>query len=83
MYNRWPVRCLFQFSPPDRASRALSPLYATYKGPLAHVLTAFFPLIYAVTALCLPPVTGWAAEPPGSAPVMSSVSHGPRSSFSL
>src|SRR5271163_440880 len=28
-----PVRCLFRFSPPDRASR-LSRRFATYKGPL-------------------------------------------------
>ena len=62
-----PVRCLFPFSPPDRVSRGPRRLLRRYKDPLPRsptALTAFYPLIYSVTALCPPLVAGWAAEPP-------------------
>jgi hypothetical protein len=51
-----PVRCLFRVSPPDRASPATH-RFATLKVPFpsSTTLTAFYPLLYFVTALCPPP----------------------------
>jgi hypothetical protein len=50
-----PVRCLFRFRPTDRASRA-SRRFATIKPhpPSPTTLTAFYPLLHFVTALCTP-----------------------------
>jgi hypothetical protein len=74
-YSGWgtlkslPVRCRFQFSPPDPGI-ASPRRFATIKVPFPPsptTLTAFYPLLYFVTAL-YPSLTGQVAQPPEFSP---------------